>query len=595
MNKNILIIGIIFLFFVSSFTSIVFGHNIETKKIDIELDKMLDNLRFVCTTPGGFSEEKYEYYSKMLLEQYSSENSNDVLSTENIIDKSEIHKISTLTLLSQDLMNSAWPMKCHDIRHTSQSPYSTGDNPGTEKWRFESSNWIEEGIVIDNNGFIYFGDFSRYIFALNPDGTEKWRFKTNGWIWAAPAIAADGTIYYGSWDGGLYAINPDGTRKWRFGSGDSIASSPVIDEDGTIYFGIMGPGDNGRIFAVNPDGTEKWHYDTGYWIVSDPCIGDDGTVYIGSGDTYLYAMNPDGTLKWRFKTGDIIQGPASIASDGIIYIGSFDDYTYAINLDGTKKWEYSVGPGTETNPSIANDGTIYVGSDKLYAINPDGTTKWSFNPGYERFIISSPAISADGTIYFGTNIGEAAGGEIIAVNPDGTEKWRKQIANKWVDSSPSIGEDGTVYIGSAYDMGKGYLHAFGPQETNTAPAPPIIEGPHNGITGESYDFRLASTDPENNPVKFYVDWGDGKSEWSEMAASGETIKCSHTWIFDNTYNIRVKAKDTFGLESDWSYLEVTMPRNKALQNTLLIKIFDHFPFLSRLLNFYPLIFSHAST
>ena len=34
------------------------------------------------------------------------------------------------------LMNSSWPMKCHDQRHTSQSPYSTADNPGLEKWRF---------------------------------------------------------------------------------------------------------------------------------------------------------------------------------------------------------------------------------------------------------------------------------------------------------------------------------------------------------------------------------------------------------------------------------------------------------------------------
>ena len=162
-----------------------------------------------------------------------------------------------------------------------------------------------------------------------------------------------------------------------------------------------------------------------------------------------------------------------------------------MNPDGSQKWKCGIGEGTALNPSIASDGTIYVGWDKIYAINSDGSNKWSFNPGTERHIFtSSPAISADGTIYFGTNIGEAAGGEIIAVNPDGTERWRKKIANYWVDSSPSIAEDGTVYIGSAHSMGIGYLHAFGPQETNEPPTSPEITGTTSGKTGNSYNLSL---------------------------------------------------------------------------------------------------------
>ena len=54
-------------------------------------------------------------------------------------------------------MDSPWPMKCHDNRHTGRSPYSTADNPGIEKWRF-ACDWVEGGIVIDNNGVLYFGD-----------------------------------------------------------------------------------------------------------------------------------------------------------------------------------------------------------------------------------------------------------------------------------------------------------------------------------------------------------------------------------------------------------------------------------------------------
>ncbi len=54
-------------------------------------------------------------------------------------------------------IDSAWPMKCYDTRHTSQSPYSTADNPYIDKWRFYNDGWIEDTPVIDSDGTIYFG------------------------------------------------------------------------------------------------------------------------------------------------------------------------------------------------------------------------------------------------------------------------------------------------------------------------------------------------------------------------------------------------------------------------------------------------------
>ena len=356
-------------------------------------------------------------------------------------------------------------------------------------------------------------------------------------------------------------------------------------EDGTIYFGVMGPGnDKGRVYAVNPDGTEKWYYDTGYWITSDPVIGDDGTVYIGSTDTYFYALNPDGTLKWKFKTGDYIKGPASIANDGTVYVGSWDDYLYALYPDnGTMIWRSKVAGGTETNPSIANDGTIYVGCDRLYAIYPNGTKRWTFNLGTNRYIHkSSPAISADGTIYVGTNIGEVSGGEIIAVNPNGTEKWRKKISiDGWIDSSPAIGEDGTVYIGSATGHG-GYLHAFGPVESNSPPEIPTISGKTDGEFGKQYQYIFRAVDPDNNPITFYIDWGDGTEGWKDERASDVKCYYRHTWDSKGDYTIRAKAKDVLGEESDWAYLEVTMPHT---YNSFwwLNGLLDRFPILQRLL------------
>jgi outer membrane protein assembly factor BamB len=581
LNKNILAIGTVFLFIVSSITPMVIGYRVETNETD--LNKMLDDLRFVCSDANGFSKEKYVYYKEKFLRGYSSDNSNDDM----IVEVEKVELAIPIDSLSSPgsgngPMDSPWPMQSHDAHHTGQSPYSTANVDGLEKWRFGADDRVEGGVVIDNDGIIYFGDFDRYLYAVYPDGMLKWKYKLGGWIWSTPAIAEDGTIYVGVDDSScLYAIYPNGTEKWSFNARDTIYSSPAIAEDGTIYFGTMGVGYN--IYAVNPNGTEKWHYKTGYKIVSDPAISDDGTVYIGSGDSYLYAMYPNGTLRWRFKTGDEIHGHPAIGEDGTIYIGSYDDYFYAIYPNGTMRWRFHSAWGAANSAAIADNGTIYVGTDKLYARNPDGSHKWTFNLGANRRIgFSSPAISADGTIYVGVEIGNRAGGEIIAVNSDGTERWRKNIGNRWVDSSPCIGEDGTVYVGSS-DWG--YLHAFGPVESNEPPGTPTISGETNGWAGRSYWYTFKSIDPDRNPISFYIDWGDGEEGWTSERASGENCYYEHAWSERDEYTIRCKAKDVMGEESDWGELVVTMPRKRALTNLLLYRLLEQFPILQKILDF----------
>ena len=415
-----------------------------------------------------------------------------------------------------------------------------------------NNDGLKEVILASEDGAIY---------CLNSTGGVKWSFQTESSLYSSPKVVdinKDGfleiLIGLAVRDSGLLCLNANGIKLWFFKTLWSVSSSPAIAEDGTIYFGTMRGFDKGDIIAVYPNGTIKWRYTTGYYITSDPAIGVDGTIYIGSGDTYLYALYPNGTLKWRFKTGHYIKGPPSIADDGTIYVGSYDDYLYAIYPNGTMKWKCKVGYGTETNPSIGSDGTIYVGGKKLYAVNPDGSLKWSFDLGQERHIHkSSPAVSADGTIYVGTNIGEAGGGEIIAVNPDGTERWRKKIATDWVDSSPAIGKDGTVYIGSSYDMSKGYLHAFGKIESNSPPEKPTITGELYGKAETPLTFMFKTHDPDNNPIRFYIDWGDGTpTDWSCEYASNENTRIEHTWSKEGTYIIRVKARDVVGEESSWT-------------------------------------------
>lgn len=352
-------------------------------------------------------------------------------------------------LLNGGLMNSSWPMYCHDRHHTGQSPYATIDNPpGYERWRFKAGNCdYLYGSPVVGNGTIYFGGYD--FFALNPNGSLKWKYDHHGRIESAPAIDENGIIYVGTISehpSHLYAFYPNGTVKWAHPSGEDIYSSPVIGDDGTIYYG----GESHSINALWPtNGTLRWRYQTGFIVYSSPAMGDDGTVYCGCHDGYLYALYPNnGTLKWKFPTGDWIRTSPCIGDDGTIYCVSLDCYLYAVYPNGTMKWRVNVGAGT--SPTIGSDGTIYAGGNTLYAINPDGSVKWAVDAGGAIEGGTPCTSSKEGTIYYGTS-----GGYFVAMNPNGTEQWRKYIGE--CQSAPAIDETGTIYIGDGY----GYLHAFG--------------------------------------------------------------------------------------------------------------------------------------
>ena len=565
------------------------------------INSMVAGYDYNLVNDDGFNSmvKKYEffYFNNFLLNSSRFINSYDLKSYNSkkeleFRDLNGIDQENTSEMLVGYIGNPPWSMQCHDLHHSSRSPYSTSHIDGLEKWRRrgirDGFGGVIGGPIIDNKGIIYYGDQDDYIYAIYPNGTMKWAYKTYMWILSAPALAEDGTLYVTSWDTRLYALNSTtGKLKWKLGAlGGVISGSPAIGTDGTIYFGTVRDFDKGDIIAVNPNGTIKWYYEAGNRIYSDPAIGDDGTIYIGSDDGYLYAMNPNGTLKWRYKTGHHIKAPPSIAADGTIYVPSYDDYLYAFYPNGILKWKCD-GVGAATNPAIGEDGTIYLSNyDTFHAVYPNGNLKWTYDLGSSRHIdASSCAISSEGTIYVGVNIGSGSAGELLALNPDGTIKWSKKLSDESCDSSPCIGEDGTVYIGSKGNTG-GYLHAFGPVESNSPPEKPKITGKSLIDRRIEYEYRFVANDPDNNPISFYIDWGDGKdSGWTLERASGEKCYYEHEWWRKGNYTIRCKAKDVMGEESDWAYLSITVPHSYNNPFWWLNGLLDRFPLLLRLFDF----------
>jgi outer membrane protein assembly factor BamB len=496
-----------FLLVISSITSISFGYNRNIKK----------NFNSDCFNKYHMSESQNSIYKQ-------EELTNLKYTTNTFVNKTFIESQPRRT--SGGPTDSPWPMYCHDSHHTGRSPYSTANNFGDEKWRFDLIENVKGSPVIDDDGVIYIG--ASHLFAIYPNGTLKWEY--DKWIEtaSAPAIDENGTIYVGNIWGEpnyLWAFYPNGTVKWKYPVSDSIFSSPAIGNDGSIYFGS----EDDYIYALYPNGTLKWKYLTSIAVYSSPAIGDDGTVYCGSHDGNLYAFYPNnGTVKWAFHTGNWVRTSPCIADDGTIYCVSLDNYLYAIYPNGTMKWRTGVGAGT--SPTIGKDGTIYCGYSNLYAINPtNGSVKWTFDVD-DVIQGGTPCNSADGTIFFGTDAGW-----FYAVNPDGTEKWREYIGGD-VESAPAIGEDGTVYVGDGRD--NGYLHAFGICELQAD-----ADGPHYGLINQPVQFTGSATGGYR-PYSWLWNFGDGQTSNLQNPTHSYTTPGNYTVTLTVTDNSGNTSSDT---------------------------------------------------
>jgi len=239
---------------------------------------------------------------------------------------------------------------------------------GTVKWAHGCGSTISYGspaIAPDGTIYVTTADPKNLLVAVNPNGTEKWRYQTGQWMTSAPAIGSDGTIFFGSTDTYIYAVNPNGTLRWRYKTGDYVMGSASIAADGTVYIASW----DGYLYALNPhNGSLVWRCRIGDGSKVNPSIGPDGTIYIGGKD--LYAILPNGTLRWTFvldSNSFVTWSSPAISADGIIYFGTNigdgqgGDFI-AVNPNGTERWRQRIANWwVDSSPAIGEDGTVYIG------------------------------------------------------------------------------------------------------------------------------------------------------------------------------------------------------------------------------------------
>jgi thiol-disulfide isomerase/thioredoxin len=100
---------------------------------------------------------------------------------------------------------------------------------------------------------------------------------------------------------------------------------------------------------------------------------------------------------------------------------------------------------------------------------------------------------------------------------------------------------------------------------NSPPVKPTVTGSEQGKPGEIQEFQITTTDPDEDEVYYKIDWADGEiTDWLGPYNSGETITVEHQWEETGNFIVKVKAKDPDNAETEWTWLKVTMPKNKLV-------------------------------
>ena len=237
-----------------------------------------------------------------------------------------------------------------------------------------------------------------------------------------------------------------------------------------------------------------------------------------------------------------------------------------------------------------NEATSYPGHLRIYVLELVSTlwNDYSGHPYYHAFLDFSEDKAID--IPASGSISDTIVWDGAAAGYPGITKDNIQVILAVFDdeghtsySDPPSGNPFTAYYSdecvAALPGGSG---------TNEPPSRPEISGPHTGVPDTSYDFTFTSTDPEEDDIRYYVLWGDGLTDYTDYAASGETVTMSHTYTKTGTFQIKVRAEDTNYGSSDYETFEIVIPRSKQANSFLqiLIERFSNtFPILRQILNY----------
>ncbi len=350
-----------------------------------------------------------------------------------------------------------------------------------------------------------------------------------------------GNFYYGNTGpirDLLYYSIKGGIAPWAYSA--DVEQNPLEDQyvQDEIYGNYPGAG----IFWTSPEMSEIKN-------VPESTFGND-TVHQYGAEVRRYCL----------FTTDLAQPyarwlPGTIENDSIV------DYGVPLNF----KWQ--------VNGSLVVDHTyIQYGTDPDPINNPEFTTEdyddhagdYYGGTGWEN----AESGQTEGVIYNETLIIEAPGeyyfvaktqvdqvyADVLSPETYGDDPYLRIIKERTDDSYYEMidGTDGEEEIIGQTWWYSPIIHVTIIPETGS-PDKPTIEGSTFGKPDIDYTFIFTSSDPDDEDIFYYIDWGDGQVEdWLGPYSSGESLTISHSWAELGDYNVKARAKDINGARSVWS-------------------------------------------
>jgi predicted secreted protein len=437
-------------------------------------------------------------------------------------------------------------------------------------------------------------------------------------------IIAGETVSFGSggYDAWLIKTDSNGNETWNktFGgyAKDGGRSIHQTSDNGYIIGGYADsygyPGHDVWLIKTDNEGNEEWDSIFG-GLASDAAFSvlqtsDQGYIALGYVDSYgagshdiwLIKTDTSGNEEWNrtFGTYEWDSGySVQQTSDGdFIIIGTTKSYgsggqdAWLIKTDefGNETWNKTYGGANNdwgSSVVMTDDGGFLLTGDTrsygpggydIWIIKTDkyGNEQWrriygdseSDDTGYSLKKTNDGGYIITGTkTSFDTDLTDVW---LIKTDVDGYMQWNLTIDGGFDDWSYSVDETsdgGYIITGLTNSFGSGdydlwLIKVEVENDENQPPSVPEITGPQNGDVGVEYEYIFVSEDYDGDEIFYIIDWDDGTtSDWFGPYQSGEAVEINHSWSEPGTYEIKAKARDIHGAESDWSDLYIVIVEN----------------------------------
>ena len=92
---------------------------------------------------------------------------------------------------------------------------------------------------------------------------------------------------------------------------------------------------------------------------------------------------------------------------------------------------------------------------------------------------------------------------------------------------------------------------------NRPPTDPVVNYSISpSITNTKYIFKVMSTDPDGDNIRYIVDWGDGSYDETDYLPDGAEATLNHTWSLSGNYIVNISAVDENNASSGITTLKV---------------------------------------